>query len=159
MEMAVKIPLGILCNAAITLQLNFFLWLTYLHGNSGFQTNSVTYLSELLVGLLQVRGFTQMFIRVQVDVRVVLALWRVAVALLALLEALWVRLLVVLFPLPVWLVWVQVRVFQMVAVIEPGGKADMVLKHETLCMNNIFVVQTLFPTHWKPWILWARRRL
>lgn len=72
MKMAARNPLGVWCNAA--LQLNFFLLLTSLQENSGFQTNSVPYLSELLVGLLQVWGFTQMFIRVQVDVRVVLAL-------------------------------------------------------------------------------------
>lgn len=74
MKMAARNPLGVRCNAPITLQLNFVLLLTSLQENSGFQTNSVPYLSELLVGLLQVWGFTQMFIRVQVDVRVVLAL-------------------------------------------------------------------------------------
>lgn len=42
------------------------------------------------MGLLQVRGFPQMFIRVQVDVGVVLAFRRVAVTLLALLQAFWI---------------------------------------------------------------------
>jgi len=78
-------------------------------------------LSELLVGLLQVRGFPQVLVGVQVDVGVVLPLRRVAVALLALLQALWVRLLVVLLALPVRLVRVEVRVLQVVAVVEPGG--------------------------------------
>ncbi|TNN31938.1 hypothetical protein EYF80_057902 [Liparis tanakae] len=78
-------------------------------------------LSELLVGLLQVRRFPQVLVGVQVDVGVVLPLRRVAVALLALLQALWVRLLVVLLALPVRLVRVEVRVLQVVAVVEPGG--------------------------------------
>ena len=84
----------------------------------------VPYLSELLVGLFQIRCFPQMFVGVQVDVRVVLALRRVAVALLALLQTFGVRLLVVLFPLTVRFIRIQVRVFQMVAVVEPGGDVD-----------------------------------
>lgn len=70
--------------------------------------------------LLQVRGLPQVFVGVQVDVGVVLPLRRVAVALVAFLKPLGVGLLVVLLALPVRLVRVQVGVFEMVTVVEPG---------------------------------------
>lgn len=78
-----------------------------------------SYLPQLLVRLLQVRGLPKVFVGVQVNVGVVLSLRRVAVALLALLQPLGVGLLVVLLALPVRLVRVQVGVFQMVTVVEP----------------------------------------
>lgn len=62
------------------------------------------YLSQLLVGLFKVEGFPQMVIRIEVDVRVILALGRVAVTLLALLQALWVGLFMILLSFPVRLV-------------------------------------------------------
>lgn len=83
-----------------------------------------SYLPELLVRLLQIRGLPQVFVGVQVDVGVVLPLRRIAVALLALLQPLGVRLLVVLLALPVRLVRVQVGVFEVVAVVEPAGRGN-----------------------------------
>ncbi len=83
MKMIARNPMRIWCNAAFTLDLQHFLI-------KALYDSLVPYLSKFLMGLFKVRGFPQMFIRVQVDVRVVLTLRRVAVALLTLLQALWV---------------------------------------------------------------------
>lgn len=76
-----------------------------------------TYLPQLFVGLLDVGGLPQRLVGVQV----LLALRCVAVRLLGLrVIMVLVRLLVVLVPLPVRLVGVQVRVFELLSVVEPA---------------------------------------
>lgn len=102
--------------------------------------------------LLQVRGLPQVFVGVQVDVGVVLPLRRVAVALIAFLKPLGVGLLVVLLALPVRLVRVQVGVFEMVTVVEPGWGTGANASFSIVATYTIkgLLVPPPTPTYWKP---------